>query len=71
MKFINFILFFNLLFIFNVNALDIRDINNAKIVSQASYKVNDTNLVDDNHAENLLDTIKDSINLSKTIPLEI
>ena len=60
MKFINFILFFNLLFIFNVNALDIRDINNAKIVSQASYKVNDTNLVDDNHAENLLDTIKDS-----------
>ncbi len=59
MKFFKFffLIFFSL--IFNSNAFDIRNINNSKIVSQASYKINDTNLVDDNHAEDLLDDVKD------------
>ena len=40
------------LFIFkNVFALDIRNINKSNIVSQASYNVNDTNLVDTKNAE--------------------
>ena len=43
----------------NVYAFDIRNINKSKIVSQASYQVNDTNLIDDDHAENLLDNVKD------------
>ena len=59
----NFKIFFIILVFFTVNlsvqALDIRDINDAKIVSEASYKVNDTNLVDDDHAENLLNNVKD------------
>ncbi len=40
-------------------ALEVRNINKSKIVSQASYQVNDTNLIDDDHAENLLDNVKD------------
>ena len=59
----NFKIFFLISFFLIVNstgqALDIRNINKSKIVSQASYAVNDTNLVDDKHAENLLSTIKD------------
>ena len=48
------------LFLFGkVFALDIRNINQSKIVSQAAYKVNDTNLVDSENAENLLDNVKD------------
>ena len=47
--------FYNL----NVQAFDIRNINQSKIVSQASYKVNDTNLVDDKNAENILDNVRD------------
>ena len=48
------------LFLFsNVFAFDIRNINQSIIVSQASYKVNDTNLVDDENAENILDNVKD------------
>ena len=48
------------LFIFkNVFALDIRNINKSNIVSQASYNVNDTNLVDTKNAENLLDNVQD------------
>ena len=43
-----------------VQALDIRNINDFKIVSQASYKVNDTNLVDEDHAEDLLENVKNS-----------
>jgi len=58
MRFINLILFLNLLLITNLNAFDIRDINNYKIVSQASYKVNDTNLINTENAENLLDNVK-------------
>ena len=40
-------------------AFDIRNINKSDIVSQASYKVNDTNLVDGENAENILDNVKD------------
>ena len=40
-------------------AFDIRNLNKYKIVSQASYKVNDTNLVDSENAENILDSVKD------------
>ena len=48
------------LFLFsNVFAFDIRNINQSIIVSQASYKVNDTNLVDDENAENILDNVRD------------
>ena len=58
----NFKIFFFILIFFTINssvqALDIRDINNSKIVSQASYKVNDTNLVDKDHAESLLSSVK-------------
>ena len=40
-------------------AFDIRNINKSKIVSQASYGVNYTNLVDKENAENLLDNVRD------------
>ena len=43
----------------NVYAFDIRKLNKSNIVSQASYKVNDTNLVDSENAENILDNVKD------------
>ena len=46
-------------FINNVYAFDIRKINNAKIMSNASYAVNDTNLVDKENAEDLLENITD------------
>ena len=49
----------SLFLINNVNAFDIRSINKSKIVSQASYNVNDTNLVDSDNAENILENIKD------------
>ena len=58
MKKISFILL-TFLFNYNVFALDIRDINQSKIVSKASYKVNDTNLIDDDQAENLLNSIQE------------
>ena len=50
---------FSLFIINNVFAFDIRNINKSDIVSQASYKVNDTNLVDSENAENILDSVKD------------
>ena len=55
------LLFSLILFFYNLNvqAFDIRNINQSKIVSQASYKVNDTNLVDDENAENILDNVRD------------
>ena len=56
--FINIYLLFFVFFTCNVYAFDIRNINNSKIVSQASYKVNDTNLVDTENAENLLGNVK-------------
>ena len=51
----------SLFFFSNLEAqvFDIRNINKSKIVSQASYKVNDTNLVDSENAENILDNVKD------------
>jgi S1-C subfamily serine protease len=48
----------------NAYAFDIRNINQLKIVSQASYKVNDTNLVDSDNAENILENVK---NLNKAL----
>ncbi len=38
----------------SAQAFDIRNINKSKIVSQAAYEVNDTNLIDEYNAENLL-----------------
>ena len=58
MKFITYFFILNFFLIFNLNALDIRDIKSSKIVSQASYKVNDTNLVDNDQAEDLLNDVK-------------
>ena len=46
-------------FINNVYAFDIKNINKSKIVSQASYSVNDTNLVDKENAQNLLGNVED------------
>ena len=47
----------SLFLINNVNAFDIRSINKSKIVSQASYNVNDTNLIDSENAENILNDV--------------
>ena len=55
--FFTFILF--LLISSKSNAFDIRQINNIKTVSKASYELNDTNLVDLKNAENLLKQTKD------------
>jgi S1-C subfamily serine protease len=52
------LLIISLFYFSNVYALDVRNINKSKIVSQASYQVNDTNLIDDDHAENLLNNVK-------------
>ncbi len=46
------------LFIHQASAFDIRQVNDAKVMSKASYAVNDTNLIDDENAENLLDNVK-------------
>ncbi len=54
-----FIIIISLFLFGKVFALDIRNINQSKIVSQAAYKVNDTNLVDSENAENLIDSVKD------------
>ena len=48
----------SLFLINNVYAFEIRNIDKSKIVSKASYNVNDTNLVDSENAENLLDNVK-------------
>ena len=42
-----------------LNAFDIREVNNAKVMSKASYAVNDTNLVDEENAEILLENVID------------
>ena len=39
------------------NAFEIRNVKDIKIVSKASYEMNDTNLVDKNSAKNLLKII--------------
>ena len=41
------------------NAFDIREVNNAKVMSNASYAVNDTNLVDEENAKILLEDVID------------
>jgi S1-C subfamily serine protease len=56
---IYFLIIINLFLFGKVFALDIRNINKSKIVSQASYNVNDTNLVDSENAENILENVKD------------
>ena len=56
---IYFFIVFSLFLFGKVFALDIRNINKSKIVSQASYNVNDTNLVDSKNAENILENVKD------------
>ena len=43
----------------NVYAFDVRNLNKSNVVSQASYKVNDTNLIDDGQAENLFNSIQE------------
>ena len=46
----------------NIYAFDIREVNNLKKISKASYQINNTNLVDSQNAKNLLIEI---INLNK------
>ena len=58
MRFLTY-LFLYILFNINTNAFDIKNVNSAKILSKTSYKVNDTNLVDKDNAENILDEVKD------------
>ena len=58
MKFLKFFVLIFFFLISNVQALDIRNVKNFNVVSQASYKVNDTNLIDTENAENLLDNVK-------------
>ena len=41
----------------SAQAFDIRNVKDIKIVSKASYELNDTNLVDKNSAKNLLKII--------------
>ena len=36
------------------NAFDIREVNNTKVMSNASYAINDTHLVDEENAKILL-----------------
>jgi len=58
------IILLSFLLIQNVYAFDIKKIDSSKIVSQASYKVNDTNLVDQENAENLFGSVQ---NLNESI----
>ena len=53
------LIIFSFFILNNAFAFDIRNINKSNIVSQASYNVNDTNLVDSENAENILDNVKD------------
>jgi len=55
--FISFLLSF--VFTLDLQAFDIRQVNNAKVMSKASYAVNDTNLVDEENAESLLENVTD------------
>ncbi len=52
-------IFLSFLIINKVSAFDIKEVNNAKIMSKASYTLNDTNLVDEENAENLLKNVTD------------
>ena len=57
-KFLKIFFVINFLLISSSSAFDIRNINKSNIVSQASYNINDTNLVDTENAENVLDNVK-------------
>ena len=59
MRFLTYLFLYIFLFNINTNAFDIKNVNSAKILSKTSYKVNDTNLVDEDNAENILDEVKD------------
>ena len=59
MRFLLYIFVYFFLFNFNSNAFEIKNANSAKILSKTSYKINDTNLVDEDNAENILDEVKD------------
>ena len=59
MRFLIYIFVYFFLFNFNSNAFEIKNANSAKILSKTSYKINDTNLVDEDNAENILDEVKD------------
>ena len=52
-------IFLSFLIINQVYAFDIRQINNSKVVSEATYAINDTNLVDEENAEILLENVSD------------
>ena len=52
-----FYILFSFLIVNQVSAFDIRKVNNAKVMSKASYAVNDTNLVDKENAESLLENV--------------
>ena len=52
-------IFLSFLIINQVSAFDIRQINNSKVVSEATYAINDTNLVDKENAKNLLENVTD------------
>ena len=49
----------SLVLINKIYAFDIRQINNAKIMSKASYAVNNTNIIDKENAEDILENITD------------
>ena len=57
-------IFLSFLIINQVSAFDIREVNNAKIMSKASYAINDTNLVDEENAETLLENV---LNLNEAL----
>ena len=59
-----FFILFSFLIINQVSAFDIREVNNAKVMSKASYALNDTNLVDKDNAESLLEN---ATNLSEAL----
>ncbi len=52
-----FYIFFFLILSVKTQAFDIRQVNNAKVMSKASYVVNDTNLVDEENAVSLLENV--------------
>ncbi len=67
MKFLNFIFAISLLISSSSNAFDIKKIDQSKFVSKASYKINDTNLVDKENAKNLFNDVK---NLNEVLDKE-
>ena len=63
-----------ILILFNFHSLeaqanDIRNINKSKIVSKASYNLNNTNLIDIENAQNLFDNINAAVTPKKPEPI--